>query len=218
MEEIEPTNNQKKNLIPIIIVIIIVAIPLVILADWVLVESSPVGRYYHYTYQIQIIPDNEEEYTILLPNIVYGDGTTAELMNEFIELGYSVEDSYFGTVLNITDRGEVLASSHEEYDATQESDDHTSDPDPSYSTWEDELPPNEDFYYGATGTVWIFSDTQDIEITLWFSSWYKYWYVREGLLHNGYKRGGQGYSIDGEGISENGWFLLNITGGDIEVE
>ncbi len=195
------------------------------LYDGYLVESSPVGQYYHYEYDVRINTPDPMNYTLIIPMIVNENGSpVASLIPEKAggDANLTQVSTPYGPAFELRGRGNVSLAAKAEYDAMSLSKDHVSDGDPAFSLWDrPSVRPGPGMPHDA-GTVRLFSSLDNITISAHFESWSKSWHVREGLFHSGYERGGGGHSIhigkSGPVVLGAGWGNYTVDWGDIAVE
>ena len=198
----------------------------VYLYDGYLVESSPVGQYYHYQYYVGINTLEPMNYTLIIPMIVYQNGSPAgSLIPEKAggDANFTQVATPYGPALELNGKGNVSLAASGEYDAMRLSKDHASDGTPAFSLWDRPSDWPGPHRMGDNGTIRLFSSSENITISIHFESWSKSWHVREGIFHSGYQRGGGGYAINLIGKSEPlvlsaGWGNYTVHCGIVAVE
>ena len=144
--------------------------------DGVLVETSPVGQYYHYEYDVRISTLESGNYSLVMPMIVYRNGTPVSSLvpkNAGGEAGFTQVSTQYGLAIELRGWGNVSFSAKSEYDALHLSKDHVSDGDPGFSLWNRSPDSPRPGMSRSAGTVRMFSSTGNITISAHFESWSK---------------------------------------------
>jgi hypothetical protein len=193
--------------------------------DGVLVETSPVGQYYHYDYDVRINTMESGNYTLMIPMIVSQNGTPVYSLvpnNAGGDANFTQVSTQYGLAFELQGRGNVSLLANSEYDALHLSKDHVSDGDPGFSLWNRSAASTRPGKSRDAGIVRLFSSLENITISVHFESWSKSWHVREGVFHSGYERGGGGHSIyigkSRPVVLGAGWGDYTVDWGDIAVE
>lgn len=199
----------------------------VYLYDWYLVETSPVGSYYHYEFRISASSMNTTNYTLVLPMIAYQNGSRMDALfprRVSGDLDFSEVATPYGPALRLEGRGNVYLGANGTYDALHLSEDHNSDGTPALSLWDRPADwPRGSGRTGDNGTIRMYSSQGNITISVFFEAWSKWWHLRDGAFHSGYDRGGRGYSLSVFGMSsplvlDEGWGNYSVRCGTIAVE
>lgn len=185
--------------------------------DAIYVESLPEGRYYHYSYGVRI--DNvSSDFVVILPLAVLENGIVLPHI-DFEDIEYAdaeIISTSYGLGLRIASNHYLNFELKGEYDATQESSDYEYDGIPILSM----SSLNHTYWVRRTdtGNAWMSSDTEGLYISMGFESWWKDWKIRSGTFHNGYVRGGGGYSFSIGTYTSAGWHQYDVGVGVIAVE
>ena len=194
--------------------------------DGYLVESSPVGQYYHYEYNVRINTPETMNYSLIIPMIVYQNGSRVVSLipaKAGGEANITQVATPYGPAFEVHGKGNVSLAASGEYDAMRLSKDHVSDGTPAFSLWDRPSDWPGPHRTGDNGTIRLFSSSENITISIHFESWSKSWHVQEGIFHSGYQRGGGGYAINLIGKSEPlvlsaGWGNYTVHCGIVAVE
>jgi len=196
----------------------------IFVVETIRVEMSPVGRYYHYTYEASVsrTPPGAN-YTMLIPTMVnLNEGNaqsfqTSDLsVSGSVTLAFQTMDNRTG--LNVTGSGDASMGTKWSYDALKHSDDHATDKGSTLSTWNGTETNSSHPVDRIVGQVWVFSSVNGTHITIMFEEWYKSWHSVQGVLVSGNERGGGGHSyyIDSDLVA--GWNTCDVERHETMVE
>jgi hypothetical protein len=207
--------TSKKIFVIIIVISLLILIPSIYAGvKYMEVENSPVGKYYHYDYSVQVTPENNTDYVIYIPTIVYAVG--GELDKELIDVDGNVNwnliDTEYGRAAELAGSGGVVLNADWEFDAINEADDYKSDGGPGLSML------NETKGYWYENELWVYADTENITININFDIFYKSWHIKENRFHDGYTRGGGGHDDDCKLRTKFGWNRYLIERHELMVE
>jgi len=211
-----PDRNKSIKILKIIAVIILACF-LIFAVDYIYVKNLPTGRFYHYTYTINI-ENVSANYSIIVPVVILENGSLLGQMDfQNTSAGnFNFVSTPYGIGLEITGNKSIYIEISGELDASENSTDYIYDGFPilsmsdfnhSYYNDDDEI------YY-----VWIYSSIDGIEFSVSFESWWKDWKINDGIITSGYVRGGGGYYLSTWNNSISGWNQYTAEVGIVCVE
>ena len=207
---------EKKRVV--IVAVILFLIIGVYVIDGLYVTNQPTGLVYNYYYDVYI-ENVTSDFELIVPIPVLENGTAFPYFDD-ITLEYNnitIVNTTYGQALKITGNEDVWIQLRGSYDAIENSPDYRSDGIPILSM--SNFNHTEELYdHEFSGNIWMFSNSNGIDVQLEFNSMAKSWKINRGIFHNGYVRGGTGYGFFIHEEITNGYHNYVAESGIIEVE